>query len=42
MTKFYKKNEIAFAILWIVAYVVLSSLGDQLSEQIGIDRKSVV
>lgn len=36
MTKLYKKNEILFAILWIVAYVVLSSLADQMSESIGI------
>ena len=36
MTKLYKKSEILFAILWIVAYVVLSSLADQLSESIGV------
>lgn len=36
MTKLYKKNELTFAILWIVAYVVLSSLADQLSESLGI------
>ena len=36
MTKLYKKSEITFAILWIVAYVVLSSLADQLSESAGI------
>lgn len=36
MTKLYKKSEISFAIAWIVAYVVLSSLADQLSESIGI------
>ena len=36
MTKLYKKSEISFAILWIVAYVVLSSLADQLSESYGI------
>ena len=40
MTKLYKKSEISFAILWIVAYVVLSSLADQLSETLGI-MKSV-
>jgi hypothetical protein len=38
MTKLYKKSEITFAILWIVAYVVLSSLADQLSESIGITK----
>lgn len=36
MTKLYKKSEIAFAILWIVAYVVLTSLADQLSEAAGV------
>jgi len=36
MTKLYKKSEITFAILWIVVYVVLSSLADQLSESVGI------
>ena len=38
MTKLYKKNELTFAILWIVAYIVLSSLADQLSESIGIEK----
>ena len=38
MTKLYKKNELTFAMLWIVAYVVLSSLADQLSESIGIEK----
>ena len=36
MTKLYKKSEITFAIRWIVAYIVLSSLADQLSESIGV------
>ena len=36
MTKLYKKSEITFAILWIAAYVVLSSLADQLSESLGV------
>ena len=36
MTKLYQKSEISFAIVWIVAYVVLSSLADQLSETVGI------
>ena len=35
MTKLYKKSEIAFAVLWIVAYVVLSSLADHLSAGTG-------
>ena len=38
MTKLYKKSEITFAILWIVAYVVLSSLADQLSEAFGVTK----
>ena len=36
MTKMYKKSELTFAILWIVAYVVLSSLADQVSESVGV------
>ena len=40
MTKLYKKSEITFAILWIVAYVVLSSLADQLSDSIGIAKSA--
>ena len=38
MTNLYKKNEITFAILWIVAYVVLSSVGDRLSESVGLEH----
>ena len=34
------KSEITFAILWIVAYVVLSSYADQLSESIGIIKSA--
>ena len=40
MTKLYQKSEISFAILWIVAYVVLTSAADQLSESVGV-MKSV-
>ena len=36
MTKLYQKSEITFAILWIAAYVVLSSLADQLSGSLGV------
>ena len=36
MMKLYRKSEITFAILWIAAYVVLSSIADQLSRDIGI------
>ena len=42
MTKLYEKSEITFAILWIVAYVVLSSLADQLSETVGIMKSVTV
>ena len=38
MKKFYDKNELTFAILWIVAYVVLFSLADSLSESTGIPK----
>lgn len=38
MMKLYRKSEITFAILWIVAYVVLSSLADQLSQEVGITK----
>ena len=40
MTKLYQKSEITFAILWIAAYVVLSSYADQLSESIGIVKSA--
>ncbi|MBQ9046689.1 MAG: CPBP family intramembrane metalloprotease [Solobacterium sp.] len=36
MTKLYQKNEISFAVMWIAAYVVLTSLADQFSETIGV------
>ena len=42
MTKLYKKSEITFVILWIAAYVILSSLADQLSEAIGIIKSVTV
>ena len=38
MKKLYEKNELTFAILWIVAYVVLFSLADSLSESTGIPK----
>ena len=38
MTKLYKNSQMTFAILWIVAYVVLSSVADQISENIGITK----
>ena len=42
MTKIYKKNELTFTILWIIAYVVLSSIADQLSESVGITKSVTV
>ena len=38
MTKLYEKSETGFVILWIVAYVILTSLADRLSESIGIAK----
>lgn len=38
MKKLWQKNEMTFAILWIVAYVVLFSLADALSEATGIPK----
>ena len=35
MTKLYKRSEITFAIVWIVAYVVLTSVADELSKSVG-------
>ena len=36
--KFYDKNELAFSIIWIVAYCVLASIGDNLSDALGISK----
>lgn len=38
MKKLYQKSELIFAIVWIVAYCVLLSVGDNLSENIGISK----
>ena len=38
MIKLYNKSKILFAILWIIAYCVLMSVGDGLSELIGINK----
>ncbi len=38
LKKLYDKSKLWFALLWIVAYCVLFSLGDALSAWIGIDR----
>lgn len=36
MEKLYKKDETWFAVIWIIAYVVLVSAGDAVSEKIGL------
>ena len=38
MKKLYEKSKITFAIAWIIAYVFFLSLGDNLSETIGIEK----
>ncbi len=42
MKKLYEKSELAFAILWIVAYCVLLSFGDTLSDKIGITKAATL
>ena len=38
MKKLYEKSEIWFAVVWIIAYCVLMSVGDALSEVVGIQK----
>ena len=38
MKKLYEKSEIWFAVVWIIAYVVLASTGDNISADLGIDK----
>ena len=38
LKKLYDKSKIGFAVVWIVAYCVLMSVGDLLSTRIGIDK----
>ena len=40
MNRLYEKSEITFAILWIVGYVVLSSVADRVSESIGVIKSA--
>lgn len=35
MTKLYEKSRLAFALFWIISYVILSGLGDSLSDTLG-------
>lgn len=37
MKKLYEKNELTFAIVWIVVYCVLQSLANSLNEKIGME-----
>jgi len=38
LNKLYRKSEIGFSIFWIIAYIVGSSMADQVSESIGITK----
>lgn len=38
LKKLYEKSQILFAVSWIIAYVVLASTGDNISEDIGISK----
>ena len=38
MKGLYHKSEIWFAIVWIIAYCVLASIGDNLSKSIGVEK----
>ena len=38
LKKFYDKSELTFSIIWIVAYCVLASIGDNLSDVLGISK----
>ena len=38
MLKLYKKSELGFALLWIALYVVLLSVADSISMQLGTQK----
>ena len=42
MNKLYQKNELLFAILWIVVYVIAFSAGDNLSASVGVEKSVTV
>ena len=42
LNELYRKSEIVFAVLWIVAYVVLSSVADTVSQQIGLQKSATL
>ena len=38
LKKLYEKSELWFALVWIIAYCVLASVGDNLSSEIGVSK----
>ena len=36
--EFYDKSELGFSIIWIIAYCILASIGDNLSDELGISK----
>ena len=38
LKKQYEKSELWFALAWIIAYVVLASIGDNVSADLGIEK----
>ena len=38
LKKLYEKSELWFALVWIIAYVILASAGDNVSADLGIDK----
>lgn len=42
MNKLYQKNQLLFAILWIVVYVIAFSAGDNLSASFGVEKAVTV
>ena len=36
--EFYDKNELGFSIIWIIAYCILASIGDNISDDLGISK----
>ena len=40
--EFYDKNELGFSIIWIIAYCILASIGDNISDELGIAKVIVI
>ena len=38
LKKLYQKSQLVFALVWIIAYVILASTGDNISADLGIDK----